>query len=87
MNNDDRISAQLTDIARVLGRVEGKLDATASTLSQHVEEDKALTQDVRVLQLARARQAGFLTAVGSISAIVGSAIVWCIERMIGSGHP
>ena len=80
------ISAQLNEIARVLGRVEGKLDSTISTLSQHVEDDKELTRDVRTLQLGAARQRGALTVLGAVGSMLGAGVGYLVERWIGGGH-
>ena len=82
---------QITRVFESLGRIEQKIDGNASTLSQHILDDKAvakaLFERVEVLQLGQAKQKGFLTALTSVGSVLGAGVGYLVEKiMLGGGH-
>jgi hypothetical protein len=77
----------LYEIQRSLGRIEQKIDSAASSLIAHTEHDetvqKALFERIEQLQMSHARQKGFITALTSLGAVIGSVSGYVAERLLG----
>jgi hypothetical protein len=65
-----------------LGRLEGKVDGHASKLSDHIEDDRRLTDDVRKLQIGAARQRGFVAAISTVGAVLGAGLGGLVDFMV-----
>lgn len=80
----------LMDIQRALGRIEAKTDVYASSLTQHVADDKvvakALFERIETLQLASAKQKGALTVLGALGSMIGAGVGYLLERFIFGTH-
>lgn len=61
-----------------LGRLEGKVDGHANTLAAHIVADDKInsttTEALTKIQLASARQRGFVTAFSMFGGIIGTAL-------------
>jgi hypothetical protein len=68
-----------------LGRLEGKVDGHASKLSDHIEDDRRLTDAVQKLQIGAARQRGFVAAISTVGAVIGAALGAAVDY-ISRGH-
>jgi hypothetical protein len=84
VSNADLMGVMM-DIKQDLGVLKAKADGQTAWMTKHVADDAALAADVKSLQLGAARQKGFLTAVGAIGTVLGSAAGWFIERVINGG--
>jgi hypothetical protein len=74
----------LTEIKGDVGEMKATLAITASTLSQHVQDDKALTGRVNSLELTHARQVGAARVWGMVGGAAGSAILAVLGWLFGS---
>ncbi|HNX71701.1 hypothetical protein [Rivihabitans pingtungensis] len=67
-----------TDLARVLGRIEGKLDMIVT--SQHVQSERLDAMDSRLRQVeTQAAKAGALT--GGLVAVLTAIVVEWVKRL------
>lgn len=61
-----------------LGRLEGKVDGHAVALNTHIADDKvsdaAFNEALTKIQMAGARQRGFVTAISLFGGVVGTAL-------------
>ena len=82
--SDDDIERIGGDINNLRGDVQ-ELTAEVRVLvsKSHTPQDCPLSKEVKALQLHEARQAGALAVVGTISALIASAIVTFIAKMGG----
>jgi hypothetical protein len=69
-----------------LGRLEGKVDGHASKLSDHIEDDRRLTDAVQRLQLSSARQRGFVAAISTVGAVVGAGLGAAVDYFARGNH-
>ena len=69
-----------------LGRLEGKVDGHASKLSDHIEDDRRLTDAVQRLQLSSARQRGFVAAISTVGAVVGAGLGAAADYFARGNH-
>jgi hypothetical protein len=76
----------LMEIQRSLGRIEQKIDSAADTLVAHTADDKriqtAFFDRIEKLQLAQARQRGFITALGTVGSVLGAGFGYFVERWL-----
>lgn len=69
-----------------LGRLEGKFDGHAIAFKAHVEDDKAIVESVQKLQIAAARQRGFVAAISTVGAVVGAGLGAAVDYFSRGGH-
>ena len=63
-----------TELARVLGRIEGKVDGIQGKVSEMSEYVQRNTDDIRELQLFRARTKGIATLGGVLTSTLAGAV-------------
>lgn len=84
---DGMNSEQIERVFGALGRIESKLDAHVSTVENHVHRDeeihKLLFSRVENLQLAHARQKGFIAALTAVGTAIGGGIGYLVQRWLG----
>lgn len=80
---------QIAEVFSSLGRIEQKIDSHIDTVEKHAEHDdavhKLLFSRVETLQLAHARQRGFITAIAAVGSAVAGGVGYLLERIWG--HP
>jgi hypothetical protein len=81
---------QIERVFGALSRIETKIDTAASSLQQHVADDKevakALFGRIETLQLSHARQKGALTVLGTVGSMLGAGVGYLIERWTVGHH-
>jgi|HubBroStandDraft_5_1064220.scaffolds.fasta_scaffold82111_3 hypothetical protein len=78
---------QIAQVFQSLGRIEQKIDGHTQWMTKHVEDDKLIASDVRKLQIAAARQKGFIAALGAAAAFISGIVGYVIEYFVsGRGH-
>jgi hypothetical protein len=78
MKRRRRMADEHTDLARVLGRIEGKLDMIVT--SQHVQSERLDAMDSRLRQVeTQAAKAGALT--GGLVAVLTAIVVEWVKRL------
>lgn len=89
---DTELAQMIGNMQASLGRIEQKIDSHKEAFTQHIQDDhlaykaiSSLRETVGDLQVAVAKQKGFITGVGAAASAVGAAVAWLIERMWG-GH-
>ena len=75
----DDTTKSLAAITEVLGRIETKIDASATRFEQHVAEDALMAQDVRRL----AKQHGFIAGAAAAFTAIGAALTFGVKRILG----
>jgi hypothetical protein len=80
-------SEQIERVFGALSRIETKLDTHVDSMEAHVAHDQtihtALFSRVETLQLAHARQKGFITAIAGVASAAAAGIGYLIERWLG----
>lgn len=81
--SNDKIYGVLLDISRDIGEIKASASGTRDWLSTHVTDTKqqfdTTSKAIQTLQLAHARQRGFITAVIAVASAVGTAIGFFIQ--------
>lgn len=60
------------EILRSLGRIESSVASQSKWMESHVLEDKLMAESIKNIELARARQGGFITAFVAIGSVIGT---------------
>lgn len=78
---------QIERVFGALARIEQKIDGHIGTVQAHMEHDevvqKALFERVEKLQLASARQKGYMTAMGALGGVLATAVGYVVDKMLG----
>jgi hypothetical protein len=85
MNSD-----QIERVFGALGRIEQKIDSAAAAVITHTAHDetvqKLLFERIEVLQLAHAKQRGFISAIAAVASLVSAGVGYLIEKLLFGGH-
>jgi hypothetical protein len=90
MSGEGMNSDQIAQVFGSLARIEQKIDSAATSLTQHVADDKevakALFGRIEILQLSHAKQKGALTVLGTVGSMLGAGVGYLIERWTVGHH-
>jgi hypothetical protein len=76
----------LLNISKDIGEIKGTASATVATLHAHIEDDKNMAEAIQKLNLAQARQRGFVAAISVIGAIAGAGLGAAVDYFSRGGH-
>jgi hypothetical protein len=72
-----------------IGRLEGKVDSQKETLVAHIKDDEThqaeMYGSIRKLEMAGARQKGFVAAISTVGAVLGAGIGAVVDY-VSRGH-
>lgn len=70
---------QIAQVFGALGRIEQKIDNHTDWMEAHVKEDRLMAESIQKLQLAHARQRGFMTALAAVGGVISGLIGYAVE--------
>jgi hypothetical protein len=83
-NND--LMVTLLAIKQDIGELQGDLRGHATAFAEHLKSDAVLTESVRELELAAAKQRGFIRAIGLVGSGLGAAVGYLLEKLMLGHH-
>lgn len=76
----------LLELKGDIGGLKASSAGHSAWMAKHVEDDALMAADIKKLQLAHARQRGFLTAVTGIASAVGAGVVTFLSKTFLGHH-
>lgn len=83
---NEQLYSTLLDIKSDLGQLKAGAVDFRERLAQHVEDDKAMSQGIKNLELAQERQRGFIKAIGLVGSAIGAGVGYLLERLTLGHH-
>jgi len=78
---------QIERVFGALARIEQKIDGHIDTVKDHMDHDQLVQTEifkrVETLQMASAKQRGYMTAMGAIGGVLVTAIGYVVDKMLG----
>jgi hypothetical protein len=86
MSDDGMSPDQIERVFGALARIEQKIDGHTAWMLQHVADDKIVADRVAGMQLAAAKQKGFMAGISLLGVIISTAVGWILDWKFGGGH-
>lgn len=85
VSNSDLMGV-LLDIKSDIGALKQASSSHTAWMTKHVEDDKAMADDIRQLQLGVARQRGAVRVLAAVATAAGAAIGYFMDILLRQGH-